>query len=172
MSISIQDCARCHRPVPDQVSDEFLSWEALDETGEQLICPRCLTPSQERAVAGDGHATGETAAGIAPSHDGDLRDKVAADLRDKVAADLRDKMAAELSDKVAAEVSAILSDTVAVELSDTVAGEVSDTVAGLEELGGMSASRFKAIAGGEEPNNGELEELGYIFVQLMRSLKE
>ena len=160
MSISTQACARCHRPVPDQVSDEFLSWETLDETGEQLICPRCLTPRQERAVAGEGDTTGETAAAVAPSNDGDLRDKMAADLRDKVAA--------EVSDKVAA----ILSDTVAVELSDTVAVEVSDTVAGLEELGGMSASRFKAIADGEEPSNGELEELGYIFVQLMRSLKE
>jgi len=168
MSISTQDCARCHRPVPDQVSDEFLSWETLDETGEQLICPRCLTPGQERAVAGDGDATGETAAAVAPSQDGDLRDKVAAGLRDKMAAGLSEKVAAEVSDKVAA----ILSDTVAVELSDTVAVEVSDTVAGLEELGGMSGSRFKAIADGEEPSNGELEELGYIFVQLMRSLKE
>jgi hypothetical protein len=144
MSISTQDCARCHRPVPDQVSDELLSWEALDETREQLVCPRCLTGSQERAVAGDSDATGEGATAVAPSHDGDLRDKVAAGLSDKVAA--------------------ILSDTVAVELSDTVAG--------LEELGGMSASRFKAVADGEEPSNGELEELGYIFVQLMRSLKE
>ena len=167
MSISTQGCARCHRPVPDQFSDEFLSWEA-DETGEQLICPGCLTPGQARATAGDGDVAGETATAIAQSHDGNLRDKMAADLRDKMAAELSDKVVPELSDKVAE----LLSDTVAVELSDKVAAELSDKVAELEELGGMGASRVEAIAGGEEPTNGELEELGYVFVQLLRALRK
>ena len=166
MSISTQDCARCHRPVPDQLSDEFLSWEALDETGEQLICPMCLTPDQEQAIADDRDATSETAA-VAQLHDGDL-DKVAADLRDKVAEELSDKLAEELSDTV----NALLSDRVAVELSDTVAEALSERVADLEELGGMNASRVEAIADGAEPKNGELEELGYVFVQLLRALRK
>jgi hypothetical protein len=144
MSISTQDCVRCHRPVPDQVSDEFLSWEALDETREQLICPRCLTADQERAIAGDGDATDKATTAIAQSDDADVRDKVAAELCGRVTA----------------------------LISDMVTGLVSDVVTDLEELGGMSASRVEAIARGEEPTNGELEELGYVFVELMRAFKK
>jgi hypothetical protein len=144
MSISTQSCARCDRPVPDQLSDEFLDWEALDETGDQLICPGCLTLGEERAVAGEGCATDKAAAAIAQSKDADLRGKVAEELCGRVTA----------------------------LVSDMVTGLVSDVVSELEELGGMSPSRVEAIARGEEATNGELEELGYVFVEFMRALKK
>jgi len=151
MSNWIQDCAVCHRPVPDQLSDEFLSWEALDETGEQLICARCLMPGQARAVAGEGDATGKLVAATAQSGDADLRDK---------AADLRDMVSVHLSGMVTAL------------LRDMVTALLSDRVNELEELGGINVSRVEAIGRGEEPTNGELEELGYVFVELMRALKD
>jgi len=151
MSISTQDCAVCHRPVPEQLSDEFLGWEAMDETGERLICPRCVKPGQERAIMGDGDAPGRGLAAIGQSHDADLRDK---------AADLRDMVSAHLSGMVTAL------------LSDVVTALLSDRVTELEELGGITASRVEAIGRGEEPTNGELEELGYVFVELMRALRK
>jgi len=144
MSISTHDCARCHRPVPDLLSDDFLSWQALGESGEQLICPGCLTPDRGRAVAGEGDATGMAKEAVGQSHEADLRDKVTADLKDKVA----------------------------VLVSDMVTVLASDLVAELEKLGGISTARVEAITGGEDPTNGELEELGYVFVELMRALKD
>jgi hypothetical protein len=56
-----EHCARCRRLAPDQTSDEFLEWEALGETGEEVICPGCLTLGEERALGDDAletHAEG------------------------------------------------------------------------------------------------------------------
>ena len=140
----MQDCSRCHRPVPDQLSDEFLGWEALDGTSNQLICPGCLTEDQQRVHSGDSDATGKGAWDISESQDADLRDKVTADLRVRVTA----------------------------LVSDMVTALVSDMVTELENLGGISASRVEAIASGEDATNGELEELGYALVTLIRALKD
>jgi flagellar biosynthesis/type III secretory pathway protein FliH len=59
MSAITQHCARCRRPAPDQLSSEFLEWEASGETGEQVICPGCLTLGEERAIADDADETAE-----------------------------------------------------------------------------------------------------------------
>ena len=65
------------------------------------------------------------------------------------------------------------SDKVASGLSGTLIGRLKDMATELEELGGISASRVETIVrGGEEATNGELEELGYLFVELMRALKD
>jgi hypothetical protein len=42
----------------------------------------------------------------------------------------------------------------------------------LENLGGISASRIEAILRGEAAASGELEEIGYARVELLRVLKE
>ena len=73
-----------------------------------------------------------------------------------------------LTDKVAADPYRRL----AMLVSEMLTALVSDMVVGLEELGGISASRIEEIAGGAEPTTGELEELGYAFVQLLRALKD
>jgi hypothetical protein len=63
MNAMTQHCARCRRPAPDQLSSEFLEWEALGETGEQVICPGCLTLGEEQAITDDAFET------AAPAHD-------------------------------------------------------------------------------------------------------
>jgi hypothetical protein len=55
-------------------------------------------------------------------------------------------------------------------LNDDVRAYLRDMVAELEELGGISVDRVRAIAYGEEPTNDELEELGYVFVELLHAL--
>jgi hypothetical protein len=56
-----QHCMRCKRPAPSEDSDEFVDWEAADETGDQVICPGCLNSEEETAIAEDAMATAEEA---------------------------------------------------------------------------------------------------------------
>jgi hypothetical protein len=51
--MSGERCSRCHRLAPPQDSDAFVEWEALDETGVQVVCPDCLTGAEETAMAED-----------------------------------------------------------------------------------------------------------------------
>jgi len=55
-------------------------------------------------------------------------------------------------------------------LNDEVRAYLRGLVTELEELGGIGVSRVRAIAYGEEATNDELEELGYIFVELLHAL--
>ena len=55
-------------------------------------------------------------------------------------------------------------------LNDEVRAYLRGMVSELEEFGGIGVERVKAIAYGAEPTNGELEELGYVFVQLLHAL--
>ena len=55
-------------------------------------------------------------------------------------------------------------------LNDEVRAYLRGMVAELEEFGGISVERVRAIAYGEEATNGELEELGYVFVELLHAL--
>jgi len=55
-------------------------------------------------------------------------------------------------------------------LNEDVRAYLLGMVTDLEELGGIGVSRIRAIAYGEEPTNDELEELGYVFVQLLHAL--
>ena len=55
-------------------------------------------------------------------------------------------------------------------LNEDVRSYLLGMVTDLEELGGIGVSRIRAIAYGEEPTNDELEELGYVFVQLLHAL--
>ena len=141
MSIATQDCDRCHRRMPNQLSVEFVGWKALDEAGYPLICPGCVTLDEATAVSGDGDTTG----GALARSDG---------------AAVTAKGAADPYRRLAMLVSGMLT------------ALVSDMVVELEELGGISGSRIEEIAGGEEPTIGELEELGYAFVQLLRVMKD
>ncbi len=45
-------CERCKRPI-DQESDNFVEWEAIDEDGDKVVCPGCLTGAEEQAVIDD-----------------------------------------------------------------------------------------------------------------------
>jgi hypothetical protein len=56
-----QHCMRCKRLAPPEDSDEFVDWEAADETGDQVICPGCLNSEEETAIAEDSMATAEEA---------------------------------------------------------------------------------------------------------------
>lgn len=38
-------CRRCGREAPPQVSEEFLTWEVLED-GETLVCEGCLTSEE------------------------------------------------------------------------------------------------------------------------------
>jgi len=55
-------------------------------------------------------------------------------------------------------------------LNDEVRAYLLGMVTDLEELGGIGVSRIRAIAYGEEATNDELEELGYVFVELLHAL--
>jgi len=55
-------------------------------------------------------------------------------------------------------------------LNDDVRAYLLGMVTDLEELGGIGVSRIRAIAYGEEATNDELEELGYVFVELLHAL--
>ena len=55
-------------------------------------------------------------------------------------------------------------------LNDQVRAYLRGMVTELEEFGGIGVSRVRAIAYGEEATNDELEELGYIFVELLHAL--
>jgi len=55
-------------------------------------------------------------------------------------------------------------------LNDEVRAYLRGVVVELEEFGGIGVERVRAIAFGEEPTNGELEELGYVFVELLHAL--
>ena len=58
-------------------------------------------------------------------------------------------------------------------LSDMLTVRLGGILTQLENLGGVSGYRIAAIVcGEEEPTNGELEEIGYACVQLMRALKD
>lgn len=62
MTTTQQRCARCGRAAPDQESDEFLEWEPLpsdDPTSDAVICPDCVTPQEETAMAEDMMAVAE-----------------------------------------------------------------------------------------------------------------
>ena len=65
-----------------------------------------------------------------------------------------------------------LTDTAAAALGDMVAALLGDMVTQFENLGGLNADRVEAILSGEEATNGELEELGYACVELMRALRQ
>jgi hypothetical protein len=56
----MQHCSRCKRPAPDELSVEFLDWEA-ESDGTTVICPGCLTLGEENAIADDMLATEEAA---------------------------------------------------------------------------------------------------------------
>ena len=49
---------------------------------------------------------------------------------------------------------------------------LSDMPTELENLGQMRAPRVQAILHGEAATNAELEEIGYVCVQLIRALKQ
>jgi hypothetical protein len=53
-------CARCGRTT-DQETDEFLYWEATDESGTTVICPGCLTGLEENQIADDAAETARLA---------------------------------------------------------------------------------------------------------------
>jgi len=55
-------------------------------------------------------------------------------------------------------------------LNDEVRAYLRGMVSELEEFGGIGVERVKAIAYGAEATNGELEELGYVFVELLHAL--
>ena len=55
-------------------------------------------------------------------------------------------------------------------LTDEVRAYLRGLVTELEELGGIGVSRIRAIAYGDEATNDELEELGYVFVELLHAL--
>lgn len=56
-------CLRCGRPVPNEESDALLEWKAVDN---DVVCPDCQAPEEERAV-GEGMAlTAEEEAGVDP----------------------------------------------------------------------------------------------------------
>jgi len=57
-------------------------------------------------------------------------------------------------------------------LSDIMTALLSDMVTELENLGGISAPRVQAILHGEAATSGELEEIGYVCVELIRELKQ
>jgi len=65
-----------------------------------------------------------------------------------------------------------LSEETAAVLSDLVTALLSDMVTELENLGQMRAPRVQAILHGESATNGELEEIGYVCVELIRALKQ
>ena len=64
------------------------------------------------------------------------------------------------------------SDKAAAALSDMMTALLSDMVTELENLGGVSAPRVQAILHGEAATNNELEEIGYVCVELIRALKQ
>lgn len=49
--MTTQSCARCGLAAPDQASDEFVDWEALNET--EVICSDCVTPTEEKLTLED-----------------------------------------------------------------------------------------------------------------------
>ena len=55
-------------------------------------------------------------------------------------------------------------------LNDEVRAYLRGMVTELEEFGGISVERVKAIAYGEQATNGELELLGYVFVELLHAI--
>jgi len=58
-------------------------------------------------------------------------------------------------------------------LSDMLTVRLGAILTQLENLGGVSSYRIAAIVcGEEEPTNGELEEIGYACVELLRGLKD
>ena len=58
-------------------------------------------------------------------------------------------------------------------LSDMLTVRLGAILTELGDLGGISRYRIAAITRGEEePTDGELEEIGYACVQLMRALKD
>ena len=64
-------------------------------------------------------------------------------------------------------------DEAAAALSDMLTVRLGGILTPLENLGGVSGYRIAAIVcDEEEPTNGELEEIGYACVQLMRALKD
>ena len=73
----------------------------------------------------------------------------------------------EANDKAVAAPAPQVSD---LRLNDDVRAYLLGMVTDLEELGGIGVSRIRAIAYGEEATNDELEELGYIFVELLHAL--
>ena len=65
-----------------------------------------------------------------------------------------------------------LSDKTAAAMSDLMTALLSDMVTELEDLGGISAPRVQAILHGEAATNAELEEIGYVCVELIHALKQ
>jgi hypothetical protein len=64
-------------------------------------------------------------------------------------------------------------DEAAAALSDILTVRMGGILRQLENLGGVSGYRIQAIVcDEEEPTNGELEEIGYACVQLLRALKK
>ena len=55
-------------------------------------------------------------------------------------------------------------------LNEEVRAYLRGMVTDLEEFGGMSVERVKGIAYGEQATNGELELLGYVFVELLHAI--
>jgi hypothetical protein len=50
-------CSRCQRAAPAEDSEEFVYWET-DADGTTLICPHCLTLSEENTLAEAARETG------------------------------------------------------------------------------------------------------------------
>jgi hypothetical protein len=48
-----QHCARCKRQAPEETSDEFSTWEVIDELGDEIVCEGCLLLVEERAIQED-----------------------------------------------------------------------------------------------------------------------
>jgi hypothetical protein len=44
---TVDECIRCRRVAPDPASMEFLDWDPVGDDAESLICPNCLTDSEE-----------------------------------------------------------------------------------------------------------------------------
>ena len=131
MNTPAEYCARCRRPAPDELADEFLEWEASvppDENGEaKVICPGCVTLGEERGIADDASETAEVAGPGAIAGQGPA---------DKATAALMGMFATEL-----------------------------------ENLGGIDASRIKAILRGAEATDDEVERIGYACIEVMRALQ-
>ena len=78
-----QHCARCKREAPEQESDEFLTWEVIDEVGDVVVCEGCLTLAEENSIYSDGLATAVEAGAMTAK---EAIDQYAADMASEDAA--------------------------------------------------------------------------------------
>jgi len=81
-----------------------------------------------------------------------------------------DRLIAAYGDATDKPVAATAPEVSDLRLNDEVRAYLRGLVSELEKFGGIGVERVKAVAYGAEPTNGELEELGYVFVQLLHAL--